>query len=111
MPGRLLLPKLLLVLALAVPAPATAQEPPFVDWSSLLPGLTTAFQPDSDNDCASGRVRCIDAAIREMQRRFGPLAAACDHDAIFALAYLRTTQQYRLAVANPSFFVDTPFVN
>ena len=46
-----------------------------------------------------------------MQRRFDPLAASCDHGSIFALAYLRTTQEYRRAIEDPTFFDDTPFVN
>jgi Family of unknown function (DUF5995) len=82
-----------------------------VDWSSLLPGLTDQYTPNSANDCVAGRVTCVDATIREMQRRFGPLATSCDHNALFALLYLRVTQQYRQAVSNPSYFSDNAFVN
>ena len=46
-----------------------------------------------------------------MQRRFDPLAQSCDHDSIFALAYLRTTEEYRRTIEDPTFFEDTPFVN
>ncbi len=46
-----------------------------------------------------------------MQRRFTPLASDCEHDPIFSLAYLRTTQAYRRAIENPNFFQDTSFVN
>jgi hypothetical protein len=49
--------------------------------------------------------------IREMQRRFDPLAAACDHDAIFSLTYLRTTEEYRRTIEDLTFFQDTAFVN
>jgi hypothetical protein len=45
-----------------------------------------------------------------MTRRFDRLAAACDHGAIFALTYLRVTEEYRRTIAAP-FFDDTPFVN
>ena len=90
---------------------ARAQEPPYVGWTQLLPGLTTQYQPSSENDCAAGRTRCIDALIREMTRRFDRLAASCDHDAIFSLAYLRTTEEYRRTVEDPTFFEDTSFVN
>jgi hypothetical protein len=82
-----------------------------VDWSSLLPGLTDQYDPNSANDCVAGRVTCVDATIREMQRRFGPLATSCDHNALFALLYLRVTQQYRQAVSNPTYFSDNAFVN
>jgi hypothetical protein len=90
---------------------ARAQDPPYVGWTQLLPGLTTQYEPTSENDCAAGRTRCIDALIREMTRRFDRLAASCDHDAIFSLAYLRTTEEYRRTVEDPTFFEDTPFVN
>ena len=46
-----------------------------------------------------------------MQRRFEPLARSCDHDSIFALSYLRTTQEYRRTIEDPTFFEDTAFVN
>ena len=46
-----------------------------------------------------------------MNRRFDPLADSCDHDAIFALSYLRTTEEYRRTIEDPDFFEDTGFVN
>jgi hypothetical protein len=107
-----------LTLALAITAAlliasdtARADDPPYVGWTQLLPGLTLQYDPSSANDCAAGRTRCVDAVIREMQRRFDPLAGSCDHDAIFALAYLRTTEEYRRTIEDPTFFEDTPFVN
>src|SRR3954447_11446986 len=103
----------LLALALLATAPATprADDPPFIGWTQFLPGLTTEYDPSSANDCSAGRTHCVDAVIREMQRRFDPLADSCDHDAIFALAYLRTTEEYRRTIDDPTFFEDTPFVN
>ena len=102
---------LLALLLLFVPGIARAEEPPFLGWTALLPGLTTEYEPSSENDCAAGRTRCVDAVIREMQRRFDPLAQACDHDAIFSLTYLRTTEEYRRTIEDPTFFDDTHFVN
>jgi hypothetical protein len=102
---------LLALLCLAAPVAARAEDPPFVGWTALLPGLTTDYQPSSDNDCAAGRTRCVDAVVREMQRRFARLATACDHDAIFSLTYLRTTEEYRRTINDPTFFEDTRFVN
>jgi len=90
---------------------ARAEDPPYVGWPALLPGLTTEFDPSSENDCTAGRTRCVDAVIREMRRRFDPLAQSCDHDSIFALAYLRTTEEYRRTIEDPTFFEDTAFVN
>jgi hypothetical protein len=90
---------------------AAAEDPLFIGWSDLLPGLTTEYEPTAANDCTAGRIQCVDAVIREMDRRFEPLADACDHDALFALTYLRTTEEYRRSVADGTFFEDTPFVN
>jgi hypothetical protein len=45
--------------------------------------------------CRQGAIECVSRVIREMTRRFDALARRCDHDAIFALVYLRTTEVYR----------------
>lgn len=106
---------LLLLLAggaglLVGPAVASAQQP-YVGWSGLLPGVTTGYDPSSADDCKAGRTRCVEEVIREMQRRFAPLADSCDHDAIFSLAYLRTTEAYRKAIRDRTFFSETTWVN
>src|SRR5215213_10214552 len=109
---RLSLSSLLLIsLLLLTTGTARAEDAPYLGWSAVLPGLTTEFDPSSENDCTAGRTHCVDAAIREMRRRFDPLATSCDHDSIFALAYLRTTEEYRRTIEDPTFFEDTPFVN
>jgi hypothetical protein len=105
---------LILTVGLVVPAgqqAARADEPVFVPWSDLLPGLTDGYNPSSANDCVAGRMNCVRALIREMERRFEPLGRSCDHNAMFALAYLRTTQTYLWAAQQPGFFHDTPWVN
>src|SRR5215213_1549855 len=93
------------------PGAARADDPPYIGWTELLPGLTTAYNPSSENACTAGRTACVNAVIREMRRRFDPLAASCDHDSIFSLAYLRTTEEYRRTIEDPTFFEDTAFVN
>jgi hypothetical protein len=109
---RLVIGALLAVASLMLaPAATPADDPPFIGWTDLLPGFTTEYNPSSENDCTAGRVHCVDAVIREMGRRFDPLARSCDHDAIFALAYLRTTEEYRRTIEDPAFFEDTRFVN
>jgi hypothetical protein len=99
------------LLTLARPPSAVAEDPPFVGWSALLPGLSLPYDVTSPNDCVAGRVQCVDKVIREMTKRFEPLASSCDHDAIFALTYLRVTEEYRRTVETPTFFDDTSFVN
>ena len=88
-----------------------ADPPVFVDWSSLLPGLTDAYVPTSANDCVAGRPDCVRAVIQEMRDRFEPRGRSCDHDAVFALAYLRTTQTYQWATAQSDFFAEAPWMN
>src|SRR5262245_7996190 len=101
----------LIALIIPVSHRAAADDPAFLDWPSLLPGLVDEFQPSSANDCVAGRPHCVDATIREMERRFRSLGPACDHNAVFALAYLRTTQTYEWARDQSGFFADTPWVN
>jgi hypothetical protein len=100
----------LLLIALARPAVAVAEDPPFVGWSALLPGLSLPYDVTSPDDCVAGRVQCVDKVVRQMTRRLEPLASSCDHDAIFALTYLRVTEEYRRTIESP-FFDDTRFVN
>jgi hypothetical protein len=90
---------------------AQAEDPTFVEWTSVLPSLTTEYDPTSADECVAGKINCVDKAIREMRRRFEPLAKACDHNAVFGLAYLRTTQTYKWAAETPGFFEDPQFVN
>jgi hypothetical protein len=99
-----------LVVALASPAAALAEDPPFVGWTALLPALSLPYDASSPDDCIAGRTRCVDKTIREMTRRFDTLASSCDHNAIFSLTYLLVTQEYRRTIDGP-FFDDTPFVN
>jgi len=97
--------------ALTAPSAVAEEEPLFVPWSSLLPSFTTGYDPSSANDCTSGKVSCVRAVIREMTRRFDPLADACDHNAMFSLMYLRTTEQYLASATQAGFFTDPGFIN
>jgi uncharacterized protein DUF5995 len=101
----------LTLLALAWPATAAAEDPPFVGWSALLPALSIPYDVTSPDDCIAGRTQCVDKVVRQMSKRLGPLASSCDHNAVFALTYLRVTEEYRRTIETPTFFDDTPFVN
>lgn len=59
-----------------------------------LPGMALAneYKPTSTKACQLGKPKCVKFVIKEMQRRYKPLAKQCDHDAVFALNYLRTTE-------------------
>jgi hypothetical protein len=91
--------------------PATADDPLFLNWSTELPATASAYDPSSADDCKSGKIQCVDKVVREMTRRFDGLAASCNHDTMFAMAYLRTTEEYHRAATTPGFFTDTPFIN
>lgn len=45
--------------------------------------------------CQQGLPQCVTLVIREMERRYKPPAKRCDHDAVFALNYLRTTEVFQ----------------
>jgi Family of unknown function (DUF5995) len=45
--------------------------------------------------CRLGQPHCAHFVIQEMERRYRKLAKDCDHDAIFSLTYLRTTEKFR----------------
>ncbi|MDQ3475873.1 MAG: DUF5995 family protein [Actinomycetota bacterium] len=90
---------------------AGATDPIYVGWSHLLPPWTNEFNPDSQNACRAGRLTCVKQVIKKMDRRFIPQAENCHHNAVFSLAYLRTTEEYARTAAQPGAFDDTAFVN
>jgi len=111
LPARCLLAVALCAALLALPAAATAADdpPPFLGWTPLLPPGYAAYEPSSADVCLAGKLQCVDKTIRQMDALFNDLG--CDHNAVFALTYLRTTQEYRRATTTPGFFVDPAFVN
>lgn len=101
----------LVLAAAAFPAAAAGEETPFVGWTNVLPGIVVE-DPSRTVECASGQAQCVDKTIRIMTRQFDPLASSCDHDAIFALAYLRVTEEVKRTIAaDASFFANPSFVN
>jgi Family of unknown function (DUF5995) len=86
-------------------------DPLLVEWTALLPGLTDGYDPGSSNVCVSGQVSCIDAVVREMQRRAEPLIGTCSHQALFALTYLRVTETYAWSARQPGYYADPGWTN
>lgn len=80
-----------------------------LNWPAYLPAVPGDFTASTEQDCPPGSIHCVDNVIREMTRRWERLG--CDHDAVFSLVYLRTTEEYREAAATPGFFDDAAFVN
>jgi hypothetical protein len=79
---------------------------------ALVGGLASPAEAAGGGDrCPGGELDCVEGVIAEMNARFDPLADACDHDAVFALTYLRTTERYHRAASTGTFFRDTAYVN
>lgn len=96
-------------LTLTGPASAQAPDPPeTLPPSSNSPGRV----PQDFEACPDGSSRCADATVAEMYRRWRPLNNRCDHKAVFALTYLRTTEEFvRTVRSEPGFFSDQRWVN
>ena len=100
--------------ALAAPAPAPdpgqalarllspSIEDPVI---ALLAALPTPYRPYTGSICPTGDPQCIVDVIAQMKDRLAPLAVSCDHDAVFALAYLRVTENVKDA-ADHGYFSD-----
>ena len=93
-------------------APASADPPvQLTGIAAYRPSLSAWYTPDQAADCLAGGYDCVRVTIGKMNTMLDGLASTCDHRAPFALAYLRTTQQYQTVAAEPGFFQDPRFVN
>jgi hypothetical protein len=105
------------IVGLALPAAGRADGLPVVDpdpwylsWTSLLPPAYLGVDTDSADDCVAGRIACVDRVARKLDRQISGLG--CNHNAVFSLAYARTTEYVAAAErANPEFFSDNPWLN
>jgi len=79
-------------------------------WTSIAASLSGPVEPEASNPCSRGASSCLPAVVAEMERRFGALAATCDHKAAFALMYLRVTQAVGRDEAKKASFVDRPYL-
>jgi hypothetical protein len=87
-----------------------SSDPWFVGWSELLPPTYLGVNTDSADICVAGRIECVDRVARRLERQVAELG--CDHNAVFSLAYARTTQMVAAVErADPGFFADTPWLN
>ena len=93
--------------ALVTPAEAagTVDPSPLDPVIDVLPPAPVPYAPYDGPVCTDGDPSCIEDVIAEMNDRLAPLAATCDHDAIFSLAYLRVTQNVK-AAADSGYFAD-----
>ena len=77
----------------------------------LLTALAACSANETANPTSVPTDPRVDATIANMTSRYDALLATCDHKGLFALAYLRTTEEYRSAAAEPGFFHDPAYLN
>jgi hypothetical protein len=96
-------------------APASAENLTLPNWPELLPplpGTPAGTVPLPFDTCPEGELSCPVEVIEEMTERWEPLDQACDHRAVFALTYLRTTEEFlRTVTEEPETFRDQPWIN
>src|SRR3954453_21542180 len=108
---------LLVVLAAAPPAGAIglptvdlSSDPWFIGWSAALPPAYLGVDTGSSDVCVAGRLPCVDLVARRLERQLSGLG--CDHNAIFSLAYARTTEKVAgVERADGAFFRDGRWLN
>jgi hypothetical protein len=104
------------LLAIALPAAADAQGTGDVpNFPELLPpnpfNSSQTVWPGFDVCPGGEQPTCPQRVILEMYERWRPLSQDCDHRAVFALTYLRTTEEYfRTVTETPTFFDDGRWV-
>jgi hypothetical protein len=113
--ARVLFASLLATCAVAA-APSAASADiftlnPVTDWSTLLPGLSPQYSPNDPNICNSGKPQCIDAVVKEMAKRYKPLADSCSHNALFSLLYMDVSKQVAIADRTAGYFQDPGFIS
>lgn len=78
----------------AVPAQANLLDPVV----EILPARPVPYHPSTETTCADADPQCLTDTIAHLQQHADTLIARCDHDAVFALAYLRVTQEVSRAI-------------
>ena len=107
------------MIGLALPAVARADglpivdlssDPWFVGWSELLPAAYMGVDTASADLCVAGRIQCVDRVANRLEQQVARLG--CDHNAVFSLAYARTTQKVAAVErGDPAFFSDNAWLN
>ena len=107
------------MIGLGAPAVARADDLPIVDlssdpwfvgWSELLPPAYMGADTGSADLCVAGRIECVDRVARRLDRQVADLG--CDHNAVFSLAYARTTEKVAaMQRGDPAFFADSAWLN
>jgi hypothetical protein len=87
-----------------------SSDPWFVGWSELLPSAYMGVDTDSADLCVAGRIQCVDRVAKRLVEQVA--AAGCDHNAVFSLAYARTTEKVATVErGDAAFFSDSAWLN
>ncbi len=93
--------------SLALASPSFADEPSgYIPWPSELPGRTVGpgGPPPPVAGCRHPGVKCVVRLTRRLRAEWRAQNAACSHEAIFGLGYLRITDEIRRRLATPMTF-------
>src|SRR5436309_12943918 len=96
--------------ASAAPAAADLGDG-YVGWPTLLPGLRVGptGPPRPMPGCHDLRVDCVDRLVRRLHREWRVENAACDHRAVFSVAYERISRGIRDRLAHHTTFRYRPW--
>ena len=87
-----------------------SSDPWFVGWSEQLPPAYMGVDTDSADLCVAGRIQCVDRVAKRLEKQVAGLG--CDHNAVFSLAYARTTEKVAAVErGDPAFFADSAWLN
>jgi Family of unknown function (DUF5995) len=96
--------------ATGLPTVDLSSDPWYVGWSSLFPPGYLGDDTDSSDACVAGKIVCVNKFAGRLEKQVSDLD--CNHNAIFSLAYARTTETIAAVErAQPTFFADTPWLN
>ena len=96
--------------ATGLPTVDLSSDPWYVGWSSLLPPGYLGDDTDSSDACVAGSITCVTKFARRLEQQVSSLG--CNHNAVFSLAYARTTETIKaVEKSQPAFFADTPWLN
>jgi hypothetical protein len=96
--------------ASGLPIVDLSSDPWYVGWASAFPPVYMGDDTDSSDDCVAGRIACVGRVASRLEKQVSNLG--CNHDAVFSLAYARTTETVgSVEKARPTFFSDNPWLN